>query len=504
MSRRKLTFENIKFFNKKTLRKYVKSKGVLLEKNQKNLSFLNVNDDENSYRRKDYINKNALVSTQQIPVDNSNFANNVFFGSAEVKVNIAFEKIVNKYPFDESFHKIERFEDRLSSFEKYVFDSFPKSLGFLRFDSSKNQHIVVKDSAGHLTYSLLKGNPGKQSINPEKKSFSVEMCLRMPEETSFNQNSYLFHCVNQSDSVANGFAAFIEGFSNASASISVRNNSFGSPAKIFTISDLFRTVNFSPNPDASVATPARTNASNYTFGMNGVGAEDTNATAIRINDAIDLALSNKDLLVTGSVSASRIVLTQRQKGEPINLNVDGTATNGESSPIIGGNFSGFSKDSGDSTIKFVVLSGSNSAFSASYTMKKGHWQNLNFVYNKSTSRQFLSINSGSVQLSQSGFFNLDTVNTAGADLYIGSGPGDLVTPGNNKVLFESKSTISASIDEFRFFHNLRNKSEIEYFSRRDIFAHNDLRLLLNFNEPTGSHDNNDIVLDKSRSLAMVL
>ena len=129
MSRRKMTFDNLKFFTKKTLRKYVKSKSVLFEKNQQQLTRKNVNDDENSFRR-NTDQKFGLVSTQQLPLDNSNFANNTFFGSAEVKVNVAFDKIINNYPFDGTYQDVEKFEDSLSSFEKHVLDSFPKNVGF--------------------------------------------------------------------------------------------------------------------------------------------------------------------------------------------------------------------------------------------------------------------------------------------------------------------------------------------------------------------------------------
>ena len=118
MGRRKITFDNLKFFTKKTLRKYTSTKGVLLNKNQRNLTRKDVNEDEASFRRN--ASEHGLVSTQQLPVDNSKFYNNTFFGSAEVKVNVAFDKIINKYPFDGTFDEIERFEDNLSSFEKYV------------------------------------------------------------------------------------------------------------------------------------------------------------------------------------------------------------------------------------------------------------------------------------------------------------------------------------------------------------------------------------------------
>ena len=43
---------------------------------------------------------NGLYSTQQLDVDWTNFAQHTFFNSAEVKVNAAYERIVNHFPYD--------------------------------------------------------------------------------------------------------------------------------------------------------------------------------------------------------------------------------------------------------------------------------------------------------------------------------------------------------------------------------------------------------------------
>ena len=42
----------------------------------------------------------GFKSTQQVNTDFSNFENHTFFGSATVNTNIAFDRIVNHYPFD--------------------------------------------------------------------------------------------------------------------------------------------------------------------------------------------------------------------------------------------------------------------------------------------------------------------------------------------------------------------------------------------------------------------
>ena len=67
-----------------------------------------------------------IKSTQQIPVDWSEFENHTFFNSAEAKVNTAFDTIINSYPFDGSRGELLSFLDRLTGFEKWVLDSFPK------------------------------------------------------------------------------------------------------------------------------------------------------------------------------------------------------------------------------------------------------------------------------------------------------------------------------------------------------------------------------------------
>src|SRR6478609_2151479 len=62
----------------------------------------------------------GLKSTQQIPLDWSDFSTHTFFGSAQVNVNVAFDKIVNGFPYDSSREEIDGFIDGLTGFEKWV------------------------------------------------------------------------------------------------------------------------------------------------------------------------------------------------------------------------------------------------------------------------------------------------------------------------------------------------------------------------------------------------
>ena len=74
-----------------------------------------------------------LKSTQQVPLDFSKFENHTFFNSAESNVNVAFQRIINEYPFDGTRTEIDTFLQSLTGFEKYVYDRFPKYKNFARF-----------------------------------------------------------------------------------------------------------------------------------------------------------------------------------------------------------------------------------------------------------------------------------------------------------------------------------------------------------------------------------
>ena len=79
----------------------------------------------------------GLKSTQQLNTDWSKFENHTFFSSAEVNVNVAFDQIINNFPFDGSKKEVEVFFEKLTGFEKYVYDQFPKNKGYLFFSGTQ-------------------------------------------------------------------------------------------------------------------------------------------------------------------------------------------------------------------------------------------------------------------------------------------------------------------------------------------------------------------------------
>lgn len=129
-----------------------------------------------------------LKSTQQLNVDWSEFQNHTFFMSAEAKVNLAFEQIINGYPFDGTRAETEAFFEKLTGFDRWVFDNLPKYHGQLMFSGTQvgetslaaGSYIIVKDSAGALYPELSKTKSGISILNPKGTSLSIEMQVYLP------------------------------------------------------------------------------------------------------------------------------------------------------------------------------------------------------------------------------------------------------------------------------------------------------------------------------------
>lgn len=131
----------------------------------------------------------GLKSTQEIPLDWSRFENHTFFHSAKAKVDEAFYKIVNEYPFDGSRREIESFEDSLTGFEAYVKDLFPTYKGFISLSGSsapgEGNYIAVENRAGYLFENARdsSSDPALESING---SITLQTHLFVPSEANDN------------------------------------------------------------------------------------------------------------------------------------------------------------------------------------------------------------------------------------------------------------------------------------------------------------------------------
>jgi len=181
-------------------------KGVLLD------------EDQNYSYKYDSI-ESPLKSTQQLKIDWSKFENHTFFSSAEVKVNDAFNILINKFPFDGSNLNVQDYLNSLTGFEKYVFDQFPVWSGALHFSGTKvgenpangfsselGTWIEVKDSSGYNFPEISKNNTGNVVINPTASgSLSIETLIYLPNITNSSQV-----ILQKKSNESNGFTFYLK------------------------------------------------------------------------------------------------------------------------------------------------------------------------------------------------------------------------------------------------------------------------------------------------------
>jgi hypothetical protein len=128
----------------------------------------------------------GLKSTQQLNVDWSRFENHTFFSSAEAKVNVGFEQIINGYPFDGTRIEVEEFLERLTGYERWLFDQFPRYRGALHFSGTQvgqttgGTYIVATDAEGVSFPDVARRPTGQSIIDPDRSSMTLEAQLFIP------------------------------------------------------------------------------------------------------------------------------------------------------------------------------------------------------------------------------------------------------------------------------------------------------------------------------------
>ena len=139
----------------------------------------------------------AIKNVQQLNLDFSKFENHTFFNSAAAKTQAAFEKIINQFPFDGSKKDLIQFRDRISGYDNYVFESFPKNTGFLHFvgvstpgNFEQGNYLTIKDFQG-ASADLSTAGTGASILDPTGKNFTVEFHLYVPTG-SVGKNAVIF------------------------------------------------------------------------------------------------------------------------------------------------------------------------------------------------------------------------------------------------------------------------------------------------------------------------
>ncbi len=192
-----------------------------------------------------------LKSTQQLNVDWSKFEEHTFFQSAEVKTNVAFDQIINGFPFDGTRIDVERFFEKLTGYEKWVYDQFPKFAGQLHFSGTQvgedplggfaaglGTRIEVKDAAGWLFPDISKNDSGEPVLNPPaNKSFTIETHIFVPNQSNDRQvifqklssdktQGFTFHLEPSTTMYATGTFSIVSGGVNNFVSCSFPKGAF--------------------------------------------------------------------------------------------------------------------------------------------------------------------------------------------------------------------------------------------------------------------------------------
>jgi hypothetical protein len=143
----------------------------------------------------------------------------------------------------------------------------------------------------------------------------------------------------------------------------------------------------------------------------------------------------------------------------------------------------------------VYFSSASVGLSASIDVPKGQFNHIVAQFNRLPGNQKLEIYVDSLLSATSpAVSEFGNIDFAVSPLTIGSGSAH-ASPGF--ITFTPTATLSGAIDELRIFHSTRSIGDQKTFATQNIFPSSDLKLYYKFNEVTGSHGGNTIVLDGS-------
>lgn len=136
----------------------------------------------------------GIRSTQQLNIDWSRLENHTFFNSAQVKLNVAFDKILNGFPFDGTQKETEIYFDSLTGFENFIYEQYPKNVGYLFFSGTNSgyeaaggTYVTVIDQAGAAYGAASRNQDGQSVLNFTTNPLTFEYWLYIPEQANDNQ-----------------------------------------------------------------------------------------------------------------------------------------------------------------------------------------------------------------------------------------------------------------------------------------------------------------------------
>ena len=420
---------------------------------------------------------NPLKSTQQLKLDWSKFENHTFFNSAEAKVNMTFETIINGYPFDGTSDEIYKFQDKLTGFEKHVLDSLPHYTGFMNFNNS--QFIEVEDRAGILYPDLSRETTAKAVLDPGVGSFTYEMNLYVPTARGGNVAADK-QVIAQKIKNNNGITLYTK----------------PSPAKEIVVS-----YTGQPSDGNSISLVSADGTSKtYEFDSGGgvsgdnvsvtISGDDADATYAALKIAIKSASGHNGKITTTHTDDNNnagSITFKRTTKDTNDVSILGAATIGNATiPATG--------LTTHSDIILLATSGSVSA-SSKVKVKRGKWNHISACLNRNPGTNRIEMFVGGKNISRSSQFEIFDFAFADAGLTIGKGTN--ITAAGDITAVTFNTCLSASMDDFRIIHSARSESALDHEKNRKIEPRKNLRLNFTFNEPTGSYNNQAVILDHS-------
>lgn len=154
-----------------------------VSKNVSNDSLFSRSTDKDAFDLDSY--RAGIRSTQQLSIDFSKFENHTFFAPARAKVDVAFHKILNQYPYTGSQADIDIFLQKLTGFERYVYDNYPKNIGYMFFSGAtlrpagEGTYIDVSPIAGKQ-FPDAPGASGQNQLLLNDSPFEIEAHIYVP------------------------------------------------------------------------------------------------------------------------------------------------------------------------------------------------------------------------------------------------------------------------------------------------------------------------------------
>lgn len=145
-------------------------------------------------------------------------------------------------------------------------------------------------------------------------------------------------------------------------------------------------------------------------------------------------------------------------------------------------------------ILFLVSSASDSYVVASGSLQKGQFSHIRAcLFNQSDGKQASIYVDNQIIASSSDTQDFGDLKFDTSSFVIGSGSSHSILDYS----FLPAQTLSGAIDDLRFFTDQRSEDTVLANSKKQIFATASLGLCFRFDEPSGSYDMNDVVIDYS-------